>query len=236
MTSWPLERLAAPITYAITRFLIRQWLCAAGVTVLVQGLERLPATGPAILTGNHPSVLDGFLLISVIPRRLRGFGHDQGTVAALYRGQPILHGARAVLFALVGAVPVQAGPPSCGALAANLAALEAARQWLLQGNLLAVAPEGYPNPSQALRPFGAGAVLLASELGVPIIPAVIRGSDQILRDPLQPSLRRLLRPNRAVVRAELLEPLCFSPGQFDRATLLARSAELQRRIESALRA
>jgi 1-acyl-sn-glycerol-3-phosphate acyltransferase len=35
------------------------------------GLEQIPAEGGAIIAGNHPSVLDGILLLAVSPRPVR---------------------------------------------------------------------------------------------------------------------------------------------------------------------
>ena len=43
------------------------------LSVRVKGLENIPKNGSAILIANHPSTLDGFLLLSVLERDFHVF-------------------------------------------------------------------------------------------------------------------------------------------------------------------
>ena len=57
-----------PLLYTIGRYTAAPLIRVAWRPT-VEGIEHLPATGGAVLAGNHLSVADEYLLGAVVPRR-----------------------------------------------------------------------------------------------------------------------------------------------------------------------
>lgn len=145
-----LRRLVRPLVYSYLR-------------PRVQGLEHIPASGPALLAGNHPNVLDGVILGLVSPRPVKFL-----VAGELFRN-PLLGG----FLRWAGAVPVDRSGGS------NSEALNAATQALEAGEVVGLFPEGRTNnggPLQDLRP---GVAVLARRTGAPVIPFGIAGTERL---------------------------------------------------------
>jgi 1-acyl-sn-glycerol-3-phosphate acyltransferase/MFS family permease len=104
----------------------------------VQGAERIPASGPAVLACNHVGAADALLLMAVSPRPIR-LVVDHRAVR-----RPLLGG----LLRLAGAIPVGTGDA-----AADAGAFAAAGGVLREGGLLGLFPEVAAPGDGCRRPF-----------------------------------------------------------------------------------
>jgi 1-acyl-sn-glycerol-3-phosphate acyltransferase len=149
--------------------------------VHVEGGERLPRRGPAILAANHVSFFDSVMLVMTVRRTISFFGK----VEYLDRWT-----TRRLLPAL-GMIPVDRRE---GRRA--VAALKIAAQVLRAGRMFAIYPEGTRSPDGDLHAGHTGAAYLSLATGVPIVPTGIVGTNRI-----QPPGTRIPRPFRpATVR------------------------------------
>lgn len=184
----------------------------------VWGLEHIPARGGALIAGNHPSVLDGILLLLVVKRPVRFLVAED-----LYN-----HRVLRPLFQLMGAIPVYRTRSSNGdALRAAVAALDA-------GELIGIFPEGTIHFQGTLREIKRGVALLALKTGVPVVPLSIRGSYESF-----PSGAAAPRPG--VIRMWFHEPVHYQrvvaepiPDALVNDTREAIRMELRRRLDRTL--
>jgi long-chain acyl-CoA synthetase len=132
------------------------------VRARVRGLEKLPASGPYLITPNHQSYVDPFILCSVLPYRVF---KDLFFVGAIeYFETPFTRWvARSA-----NLVPVD--PDS------NLIpAMKAAAFGLTHGRILMVFPEGERSIDGTVKKFKKGAPILARHLNVPMVPVALKG-------------------------------------------------------------
>jgi 1-acyl-sn-glycerol-3-phosphate acyltransferase len=159
----------------------------------VEGLHHIPATGGAILAGNHLAVADSFLVPLLLPRRVTYLAKRE------YFTQPGLIGRiKKIFFTGVGQVPVDRSSAS-----AAQAALDTAVRLLSEGKLLGIYPEGTRSPDGRLYKGKTGVARMALEGGVQVIPVAVIGTDK-----LNPIGSRMWRPHRVHIR--IGEPLDFS--------------------------
>lgn len=130
---------------------------SAWYDVHVAGQSHLPATGPAIVAGNHIGILDGPLMAILSPR----------PVHALTKAE--MFASRAGGFLLrSGQIPVDRFNPDPGALRQCLRVLR-------DGGVVGVFPEGTRGPGDLSR-FHHGAAYLALVTGAPVVPATFLGT------------------------------------------------------------
>ena len=153
----------------------------------VEGEERVPLRGPALLASNHLSFLDPIVLQGALRRPIHYL-----MTARLYRDRRWQW-----LFRLFDTVPVTLGSGNFKALAEAAARLQA-------GEVVGVFPEGGISKDGSLGPFRRGVGLLAMRTATPVIPVAIQGT----RQALPPGA---LRPRRARIRVRVGEPL--PPGE-----------------------
>jgi 1-acyl-sn-glycerol-3-phosphate acyltransferase len=123
----------------------------------VVGAERIPASGPCILTPNHESMIDPFILAVTTTRPIHYMGK-----AELFRRRPV-----AALLRSLNTFPVERGSGDTAAVT------EAAR--LLQGGaVLGVFPQG--TSKQLERRWHRGAARLALVTGAPLVPVRMKGT------------------------------------------------------------
>mgnify|MGYP000921776938 CR=1 FL=1 len=125
----------------------------------LRGLENVPQQGGVILVCNHPTVLDGLILGSVLPRQIR----------FLISQEPLRVPGVGWWLKALGFIPVGKG----------VAAMDVAQACLAQGDCLGIFPEAVPTHSYTLKPFRTGVAVLAQKSGVPIIPVTIYGSEEL---------------------------------------------------------
>jgi len=141
------------------------WYCRVRRT----GFERIPATGPALVAPNHPSRMDGALLIAYSPRRLY-FLASETNWNLKWLGW---------VCTKLGCVPVSKTN-------GNSNAVHTALRLLAQGKAVCIFPGGQISREVgALRP---GVAILAAMTGAPIVPVGIRGSYEAM--PPKEKLRR----------------------------------------------
>jgi long-chain acyl-CoA synthetase len=148
----------------------------------IEGLERLPPTGPLVLTPNHTSFLDAFAVVAALSwRRLRRT-YWAGWAGILFAG-PL-----ARLFSRITQIfPVDPYRSPAASLAYGMAVL--ARKMGLVWF-----PEGRRSPSGQLLPFLPGIGILVKNSGAPAVPVLIRGTFEAF-----PVGRRLPRPGAITV-------------------------------------
>jgi long-chain acyl-CoA synthetase len=132
----------------------------------VSGREHIPRNGPFLLSPNHQSYLDSFLLVSSLP--WRNFRRLFFVGASEYFATPFMQ----KLARLINVVPVD--PDT------NLVrAMQAGGFGLRRQRVLVLFPEGERSPDGTVRTFKKGAAILSHQLGVPIVPVAIRGVFEI---------------------------------------------------------
>ena len=159
----------------------------------VEGLDRIPEHGGAILASNHLAVADSFLLPLLVRRRITFLAKRE------YFTQPGLLGwLKKMFFMGVGQVPVDRSSGS-----AAQAALDTAVRLLRENKLLGIYPEGTRSPDGRLYKGKTGVARMALEANVPVIPVAMIGTDE-----LNPIGSRMWRPHHVHIR--IGEPLDFS--------------------------
>lgn len=143
--------------------------------LVVEGLEHVPAMGPAIFCPNHISVLDSFFLPAVLPRKITYVG----------KAEYMDDWKTKYLFPALGMIPID----RTGGDAAQ-AALDAAAGVLERGEFFGIYPEGTRSRDGKLHRGHTGPARLALRTGAPIIPVGLRGTAEVMpADAKFPKLR-----------------------------------------------
>ena len=130
----------------------------------VEGLERLPSSGPAILCPNHISFLDSAFLMLTLPRNISFVG----------KAEYMDSWKTKFLFPLMGMIPIDRSGGE-----KSQAALDAAMSVLRRGEIFGIFPEGTRSRDGCLYKGRTGAARLATSIGCPIFPVGIVGTDRI---------------------------------------------------------
>jgi 1-acyl-sn-glycerol-3-phosphate acyltransferase len=162
--------------YPVARALLTP-LFRFGWRVHVRGLDNLPRRGPAILCPNHTSVIDSFLLPSVLPRRITFVGK-----AEYLDDWKTRH-----LFPALGMIPLDRSGGD-----ASARALDAAAGVLESGELFGIYPEGTRSRDGKLRKGHTGPARLSLRTGAPMVPIGMVGTREI--QPPGARMPRLFRP------------------------------------------
>lgn len=164
----------------------------------VQGLDHIPFKGGLVIAINHLSRLDPPALFAVIER-----DDLSALVADKYKTHPII---RPVVNFVQGIWIHREDT--------DFRALRQATEYLQNGGILGIAPEGTRSASRGLIAAKTGVAYLADKAGVPVVPVAITGTDEILQ-----AWGKLRRP-KVVLR--IGEPFQLPP--LERKT---RAAQLQ---------
>ncbi|PRX46193.1 1-acyl-sn-glycerol-3-phosphate acyltransferase [Prauserella shujinwangii] len=180
MTGTGLPDGAVPWLHDVAR-LIARCLYRPAFRIRVDGLERVPRTGPVVLVANHSSLVEPQLIFGMLPRRSVFLVKSE-----LFAGPagPALH--------RIGQVRVTRGAPDREALATAVRVLR-------DGGLVAVFPEGTRGAGDVAS-AQQGAAWLVRVTGAVVLPVAVRGT---LRPP---GTRRRFRP-----RVDLLVGEPFAP-------------------------
>lgn len=137
-----------------------------GITMDVEGRERLGRATPCVFMCNHLSFLDGPLLMTVLDRPARII-----VKRFVFRIPVLGPGMR-----FAGYVPVDKAGKGQG----RERIARAARLVRDKGYSFLVYPEGERSWDGALQPFRRGGFFLALEAGVPVVPVSIRGTYELM--------------------------------------------------------
>lgn len=163
-------------------------------TIRTTGKENLPQGG-YILVGNHLSYLDPFSFAYSVYLHMKRVPHYLAK-ESIFR-IPII----GKILPKVGQIPVYRGGKS------NEEPLRAAKEFLKAGQVVVVFPEGTltRDPNQWPMRGKAGAIRLAVELGLPIVPCGQSGVEKVLGN-----YSKKFRPNPFhVVRVKIGKPMFF---------------------------
>jgi len=173
--------------------------------------ERIPASGPFILSPVHRSNLDTPVIAAVSRRRLR------------YMGKESLWKSRfgGWFLTTAGGFPVQRG-------SADRDALRAGREVLDRGEPLVLFPEGTRQFGPVVQPLFHGAAYLACRTGAPIVPVGIGGSEAAM-----PKGSRMVYPRKLtlVVGEPLYPPPVGPSGRVPRQAVSTMTEQLSDAIQ-----
>jgi 1-acyl-sn-glycerol-3-phosphate acyltransferase len=158
-----------------------------------EGLDNVPATGPAILASNHLSFSDSIFLPLLVNRRITFLAKSDYFTGGGLRGR-----LTARFFTGVGQLPVD----RAGGRASE-AALRTGLRVLQGGHLLGIYPEGTRSPDGRLYRGKTGVARLALEAKVPVLPVAMIDTEKA-----QPPGQ--IRPNIRRVGVRIGKPLDFS--------------------------
>ena len=170
MFYWFLKRV---ILGPILRVVYRPW---------AEGLEHVPATGPAIVASNHLSFSDSLFMPLVVPRRVTFLAKSD-----YFTGRGIKGWLTRVFFRGIGQVPVDRAGGK-----ASEAAIGTALKILGRGDLLGIYPEGTRSPDGRLYRGKTGVARMALEAKVPVIPVAMIDTEKM--QPPGRLIPRIMRP------------------------------------------
>jgi 1-acyl-sn-glycerol-3-phosphate acyltransferase len=185
--------------------LICRIVSRAFANIEVQGLERIPRTGPVILAANHISNLDAVVAGSWITTALR-----RRRIHWLGKRELFDWPVFGVIAALGGVHPVDRGT-------ADVEAFRLATRILESGYVLFAFPEGTRSPTGELQAAKEGIAMLAIRTGSKVVPIGINNSDAVW-----PKGRKLPMPfPRRTITVRIGEPFSVAdtipPGTERRA-------------------
>jgi long-chain acyl-CoA synthetase len=154
------QRLSSAFWYMISRLI--QVVALDRFDLQVRGIEKLPLSGPCIISSNHQSYLDPLILASVLPPTMFDKTFAVGTSEIFGEG---------FMLRLARSLRVVVVDPD-----ANLIpAMRAGAFGLRQGRPLILYPEGERSIDGTPRIFKKGAAILSIHMQVPIVPVAIEG-------------------------------------------------------------
>ncbi|MDQ4085504.1 MAG: 1-acyl-sn-glycerol-3-phosphate acyltransferase [Actinomycetota bacterium] len=188
---------------------------ALDLRIDVNGAERIPRAGGAVLASNHVSYLDFIFcgLAGVERGRLTRFMAKQEVFANPVAG-PLMRGMHHI--------PVDR--------AAGAGSFRRAADALRAGELVGVFPEATISRSFTVKEVKTGAVRLAQQSGTPLIPVALWGGQRLFTKDLPRDLRTRGRPLSIAVGEPMAAPPDEHPGRLTDA-LRERMQELLERTQ-----
>jgi len=145
----------------LMRFMV--WILVNGVYRLkTQGLEHIPERGPVLVVCNHVSLMDA-LVVSGCCRRPIRFVMDY----QIFKN-PLLN----FIFRTAGAIPITSARENPEILKR---AYERVAEYLQNGEVVGIFPEGRLTPDGEIGPFKTGIERILKHTPVPVIPMALRG-------------------------------------------------------------
>ena len=154
----------------------------------VEGLEALPAEGPALLVGNHDSHWDPVAVGIAAIRRRQVKALAKSTLWDVRGLGPVLDG--------MGQIPIERGAGDAGALSHAIEELRA-------GACIGVFPEGTRSRGEVLRPRSGLGRLALEVPEAKLVCVAIEGTSELTGFPRRPRLRtRFFEPASGQARAD----------------------------------
>ena len=179
-----------------------------------KGTENIPQDECGlIIAANHQTYIDPFWLSVPIKRPLRFLAWN-----AAFKW-PLV----GKFIQLLGAWPLQVE-------GSDPAAIRRTLQWLREGGAIVIFPEGgRGEPDGSMVRFKGGAVRIALEAGVPILPVTVRGANRVW-----PAGRHLPRPAHVEIIYHPLYHVEQRPGEEPRTCARRETERLEEIIRSTL--
>jgi len=160
-----LRRLAAWGGYRIVQALSRFMIFLTGVTLRVEGQEKIPRQGGFCLVSNHGSIFDIILILALT-------GRPVGFIAKRELARiPLLN----MWVLLLGGLFIDRRQ-NRRSIRRAMATIERGVRRIQAGGAMIIFPEGTRSRGQGLLPFKPGALKLATKSLAPIVPLAITGS------------------------------------------------------------
>ena len=176
-------------------------------------MENIPRDSGVIIAANHQSYGDPAWLALQIKRPIRFLAWSEAF------SWPVVGKA----IQLLGAWPLQVE-------GSDPAAIRRSLTWLREGGAVVIFPEGgRGRPDGSLIRMKGGAVRMALEAGVPILPVTIRGANLVW-----PAGQRVPRPGKVEITYHPVIHVEQKPGEETRACARRETERLSEIIESAL--
>ena len=160
--------------------------------VELKGTENIPAEGGLVIAANHQTYIDPFWITLPVRRPVRYLAWSEAFKNPIL-GRPM---------EWLGAWPlvVERGNPT---------AYRRSIQWLRGGGVVMIFPEGSRAYADGeFSKFKTGAVRLALEAGVPVLPVTLRGGNRIW-----PRGQRWPHTGRIEITYHPVHPLTMLPGE-----------------------
>ena len=155
-------RLMKMIVAPLLKIFFRPW---------VEGMEHIPAEGPAIIASNHLSFSDSFFLPALMKRRVTFIAKSE-----YFTGTGVKGKLTAAFFKGVGQLPVDRS----GVRGAGEAAITSGIEVIKRGELFGVYPEGTRSPDGKLyRGKVGGVARIALATGAPVIPVAMIDTEKL---------------------------------------------------------
>ena len=178
-----------------------------------KGVENIPSGTGLIVAANHQSYGDPFWLALPIKGRIRFLAWSEAF------SWPILGN----MIRLLGAWPLQIEGSDPSAIRRSL-------NWLRSGGVVVIFPEGGRGlPDGSMIRMKGGAVRMALEANVPILPVTVRGANEVW-----PASRTLPRPGKVEITYHPVMHVVQEPGEETRACARRETDRLAKIIGSAL--
>jgi len=158
----------------------------------VEGVENVPRKGGVVLACNHPGGMDSFVLGFASPRQVYYMAKRE-----LFNVHPVM----TFLLYRIGAFPINRG-------ARDTEAIEYSVELLKQGRVLGMFPEGTRNRGKPMRRGKSGAVRIAIDAGVPVVPVAVLGIPHLHKNWLNPFKRTQLS-------VQFGQPMLFPAGTME---------------------
>lgn len=188
--------------HELSRVLTRIFFAWPKWRKIVRGTEKIDRKQAYVITINHTSMVDiplGYL----IPLNFRWVSKREVFRIPFFGQMLTLHGDICI------------DRSSSGAMSK---VIEDGKKWIGRGASVAIFPEGTRSKDGEIHRFKSGAFTLAKEAGVPILPAVMHGSDTLFANGWR-------LPWRHTFRLEVLDPI---PAEVVAATELRELSDMVR--------
>ena len=154
LPQWVINVIIRPLSYLFARLFWR---------ISYKGLENIPQTGGVLIASNHQTYLDPLWMSLPIKRQIRYLAWSESF------DWPVV----GKMITALGAWPIQIER-------ADKTMLRRTLQWLRNGGAIVIYPEGGRClPDGKMSRFKPGAMRMALEAGVPILPITIRGGNRV---------------------------------------------------------
>jgi 1-acyl-sn-glycerol-3-phosphate acyltransferase len=148
--------------YSLVKGIVRAFLYLYH-RIQVNGMEKIPASGPLIVVGNHVSYLDPVYIGAMLPRRIHFMAKQEIFRSAVMR----------LLLNIAGAFPVNREKP-------EIQTMRTAMNYLKSGEMVGIFPEGRRRQGNSFDELKQGAAYLAVKSNCPVVPVLIEGTEQAL--------------------------------------------------------